>query len=119
MIAVLLDWSKAFDRGKHDAFLDALRRLGLPADMLDMVAAIYKCRRYALKGPAGSSSVRKHAAGIAQGCPLLPYVFIIVQSVMVFDIGKRMDGVHNDIREPEYLVRRCILYAGASMLFSA
>jgi hypothetical protein len=32
---VMLDWSKAFDRIRHDALITALGRFGLPAPFLD------------------------------------------------------------------------------------
>ena len=84
-----------------------------------MIASIYKHRSFILKDPAGNSSQRTQAAGIAQGCPLSPYLFIIVQSVMFFDIDKRMASLHEDIVVPEYLVYRDLLYADDTMLISS
>ena len=42
LIAVMLDWAKAFDRIRVDSMMAALRRFGLPIPMLEMIAAIYK-----------------------------------------------------------------------------
>ena len=68
LVAVLLDWSKAFDRIKHDTLLDALRRFGIPTDMLNMIAAIYRYRSFVLRDPVVNSSQRPQAAGIAHRC---------------------------------------------------
>ena len=51
--AVLLDWAKAFDRIKHDASLQALRRFGMPDCMVDKIAGIYRERVFILQDPAG------------------------------------------------------------------
>ena len=119
LVAVLLDWSKAFDRIKHDTLLDALRRFGIPLDMLNMIEAIYKHRSFVLRDPVANSSERPQAAGIAQGCPLSPYLFVIVQSVMFFDVDNRMVGLHGDIQEPNYLACSDLLYADDTMLLSS
>ena len=119
LVAVLLDWSKAFDRIKHDTLLDALRRFGIPTDMLNMIAAIYRYRSFVLRDPVVNSSQRPQAAGIAQGCPLSPYLFIIVQSVMFYDVDNRMAGLHAAVREPDYLACSDLLYADDTMLLSS
>ena len=41
VMAVMLDWAKAFDRVRADSLIDALRRFGLPGDMLNIISAIY------------------------------------------------------------------------------
>ena len=71
LIAIFLDWSKAFDRIRHDMMLSALKRFGIPQEMLDMIAGIYKSRNFVMRDTAGNSSKRPQSAGIAQGCPFL------------------------------------------------
>ena len=78
MIAILLDCTKAFDRIRVDSMMHALRRFGLPAPMLDMIAAIYKTRYFILRDPGGDLTYRIQAEGIAEGCPLLSYLLILV-----------------------------------------
>eukprot|EP00959_Pyramimonas_sp_CCMP1952_P304441 6371348-Pyramimonas_sp.AAC.1 len=83
LLILLLDWRKAFDRIKTDGLLFALRHFGVPSAMLDMIAAIYRVRRFVVKEGPLVSSRRVQEAGIAQGCPLSPYLFIIVMSVFL------------------------------------
>ena len=77
---------------------EALRRFGLPADMVAMIGAIYSARYFSIVDHTGNSTEREQRAGIAQGCPLSPYLFIAVQTVMLHD-------ALNDIQycpDPEY-----------------
>eukprot|EP00959_Pyramimonas_sp_CCMP1952_P144549 3025546-Pyramimonas_sp.AAC.1 len=62
MSLLLLDWAKAFDRLKPECLCAALTRY------------------FTILDHCGKSSQRRQAAGIAQGCPLSPYLFIIVQT---------------------------------------
>ena len=119
IVSLLLDWAKALDRVRTDSMLDALRRFGLPPEMLDMIAAIYRMRRFVLKDPKGDSSVRAQSAGIAQGCPLSPYLFILVQTVLLHDVDGRMKVQGRGHAEPEYIVSEDVLYADDTLLVSS
>ena len=114
MILLLLDWAKAFDRMKPDAMCSALLRFGLPPAVVEMVSGIYSSRFFNIRDHAGESSVRRQNAGIAQGCPLSPYIFIIVQSVMLHDVFSSLDL----LAEPDYIVTRDVLYADDTLLVS-
>ena len=115
LLLVLLDWAKAFDRIKTESMLIALRRFGLPDDVVDMVAGIYRARLFNIKDHAGTSSERSQQCGIAQGCPLSPYLFIMVQTVLMHDVYANV--ILDD--EPEYLVTKDILYADDTLLASS
>ena len=104
---LFLDWAKAFDRVKPQSMMTALRRFGLPPAFLQMIASIYDCRSFYIQDHAGTSGVLEQAAGIAQGCPLSPYLFIIVQSVLLHDVEAKVELVD----KPPYVVTRSILYA--------
>eukprot|EP00959_Pyramimonas_sp_CCMP1952_P143956 3013714-Pyramimonas_sp.AAC.1 len=116
LVAVLLDRAKAFDRIKHDALLQALRRFGMPDCMVDMIAGIYSERNSIIQGPAGGSSVRQQRVGIARGCPLSPYLFITIQSVPFIDVDARMAGARSTVRGPVFIPRSDSLCAGDAML---
>eukprot|EP00959_Pyramimonas_sp_CCMP1952_P398994 8360852-Pyramimonas_sp.AAC.1 len=63
----------------------ALERFGLPPPVVNMIRGTYAERYFTIVDHCGTSSERKQPAGIAQGCPLSPYLFIAVQSVMLHD----------------------------------
>ena len=119
LVAVLLDWAKAFDRIKHDAMIKALARFGIPEPILSLISSIYRTRSFILRDPAGDSSARQQRAGIAQGCPLSPYLFVIVQTVMFFDIDRLYNEMGMNFEEPPYVVCNDVLYADDTMLVSA
>eukprot|EP00959_Pyramimonas_sp_CCMP1952_P309379 6474338-Pyramimonas_sp.AAC.1 len=79
-----------------------------------MVRSIYPARFFTIENDAGRSSERRQRAGIAQGCPLLPYLFIIVQTLMLHAVY----GTLELLAEPDFVITRGILYADDTMLVS-
>ena len=49
MMAVKLEWAKAFDEVCADSLIDGLRCFGLPGDVLDVISAICQDRRFCRK----------------------------------------------------------------------
>ena len=114
LLLLMLDWAKAFDRLKPEALCRALLRFGLPQDFVNMISGIYSSRSFKIKDHSGTSSERRQWAGIAQGCPLSPYLFIAVQTVMLHDVYAGLELLD----EPGYVVTRDVLYADDTLLLS-
>ena len=112
---VFLDWATAFDRMKTDTLLLALSRFGFPSKVVNIIGAIYRERQFFIKDHSGKSSLFSQRAGIAQGCPLSPFLFIVVQSVMFFDIHAKIQLE----AEPLFVVSRELLYADDNVLMSS
>ena len=112
---VFLDWAKAFDRMKTDTLLVALTRFGFPSKVVNIIGAIYRERRFFVQDHSGKSSLFSQRAGIAQGCPLSPFLFIVVQSVMFHDIQAKLELE----AEPLFVVTRELLYADDTVLMSS
>ena len=87
--------------------------------MIDMIAAIYKNRYFILQDNGGNSTTMTQAAGIAQVCPLSPYIFILVQTVLLHDVDQRMAQQNFAVNEPEYIVNNDVLYADDTFLVSS
>ena len=116
---LLLDWSKAFDRVKSDAMMIALRRFGIPERMLTIIASIYQQRTFEIKDVLGSSNVHSQNAGIAQGCPLSPYLFIIAMTVLLHDVNEAIAPIFNRQELPSFLLVRDLLYADDTLLMNS
>lgn len=80
-----LDWRKAFDCINVQSLLDALRRLGLPAHFVNLVASIMDGRCFHVRDFGADSSAKPQLSGISQGCTLSPLLFIIVMTVLMHD----------------------------------
>ena len=100
---------------KTDTLLHALSRFGFPPKLVNMIGAIYRERQFFIQDPAGKSSLFSQSAGIAQGCPLSPFLFIVVQSVMFYDIHRKL---HLEV-EPKFVVTSELLYADDTVLMSS
>jgi len=87
---VFLDWSKAFDKVSHPALLQSLRRFGIPESMVELIANIYSDRTFAVKDGPRISDMKPQSSGIAQGCPLSPYLFIIMMTIIMADVERKV-----------------------------
>ena len=80
-----LDWSKAFDSINIECLLIALKRFGMPQKIVDLVAGLYSNRRSHVREGTQLSRERMQLSGISQGCPLSPFIFVMVMSVILSD----------------------------------
>ena len=113
----LLDWEKAFDKIQHDKLLLALERMGFSTRYRDVITDCYKKATFFVKDNFGSSEFKKQNAGIRQGCPLSPYLFVIVMSCIDHDIRARVSQWVLNNRIPG-LTYDMVYYADDTILFS-
>jgi len=85
---LFLDWKQAFDSLDHNAMLIALHRIGLSRKSLAVIKSIYADPTFYTKGPDDHTAQGKVGAGIRQGCPLSPYLFIMVLTVIMEDVDR-------------------------------
>eukprot|EP00972_Heterocapsa_arctica_P025674 3777519-Heterocapsa_arctica.AAC.1 len=85
-ITLLLDWEKAFDKVDQQRMMIVLQRMGIPNELVELISDMYREPTFAVKEGQARSSERKQNAGIIQGCPLSPYLFIILLTAIMMDI---------------------------------
>ena len=90
-VLLALDWAKAFDSISPQSLMGALGRFGIPKPMVDMITAIYSDRRFYVRDFGTKSEWRRQHLGICQGCPLSPFLFIIVMTVLMNDAKHKLD----------------------------
>ena len=80
-----LDWSRAFDSISTEALVNSLRRLGFPPHVICVIRSIYKDRVFIVKDTGLTSDTHRQEAGICQGCPLSPFLFVAVLTMLIED----------------------------------
>ena len=88
----LLDWEKAFDQMAHSRMIEALERMNIPVKLRNVIAGFYSDPKFYVTHDQTVSTSKTQAAGIRQGCPLSPYLFVLVMTVIFKDIQ-----VHDEI----------------------
>merc|ERR1711924_593213 len=82
---ILLDWEKAFDKTDHNRLMEALKRLNLPPKYIQLIGNIYDKPQFKVVSGEHQSEYKTQHTGIRQGCPLSPYLFILVMTVLMHD----------------------------------
>ena len=90
MYTLLLDWENALDKVDQEIMVIVLKRMGIPEEMTDLIPSIYKEPQVNIKDGKLKSSTKYQQTGIRQGCPLSPYLFIILLSAIMKDINNNL-----------------------------
>ena len=111
---VALDWKKAFDSINPAALMCALQRFGVPPAMLEIISDIYTKRSFRVKDGDRLSSDREQASGISQGCPLSPFLFTMLMTVVMRDAAQNLEGTAKEACRKGGLAT--VLYADDTLL---
>ena len=84
---VLLDWETAFDKVSHAALFHAalflsMERMNVDQKYINLVRALYRAPCFKVEIEGHSSRYHRQDAGIRQGCPLSPYLFLIIMTIL-------------------------------------
>ena len=118
LIFLALDWSKAFDSISPQSLQDALRRFGLPDALTQVIASIYRNRQFYVKEAGVKSNIHHQYFGISQGCPLSPFLFSIIMTVLIWDAKAILRETHfgNESHDPDL---HELLFADDTLLIGA
>ena len=89
---LFLDWKQAFDSIDHNAMLIALQRFGLSERALKIITSLYTNATFFTKNVLSGEISGSVGSGIRQGCPLSPYLFIMVLTVILEDVDWSLLG---------------------------
>jgi hypothetical protein len=82
LVFLLLDFEKAFDRIEWSFLFEALAKLGFCPQWIKWVSSLYGSASSAIKLNGVEGSTFPLARSVRQGCPLSPYLFILVTDVL-------------------------------------
>ena len=116
LFMVFLDWEKAFDKVDQEKLIEAMERLNIPKKLVAILRTFYINPRFRVKDLEGKSTYRKQNAGIRQGCPLSPYLFICLMSVMFKDIHTNIEHKLSPWGAPDHMQWWEMIYADDTML---
>ena len=71
--------------------IEALDRLNASEAMLDNIQALYEHSMFRVVTREETSEYKQQISGIRQGCPLSPYLLILVMTVIFADIHDRIN----------------------------
>ena len=89
--------TKASDSINPKCLVQALRRFGLPEHYLHVIDSIYSDREFTVVDQGHKSDKHSQRFGISQGCPLSPFLFVMVMNVLLHDANTLLvddHGVH-------------------------
>ena len=100
---VFLDWEKAFDKVDQRAIKYALKKNNVHDKLINAVAQIYTKPELNITLEGYTSKWYPQLTGIRQRCPLSPYLFTVIMSVI-------FDDIHCD--DPNSLAKYRMIGAG-------
>ena len=93
-----LDWRKAFDKVNRRGLLSVMRCIGVPEEMYKAVEGIYQDIRFVVNDCGAASAQNSSTSDVRQGCPLSPYLFIILTTAVMADsVGTSDDLLSHNI----------------------
>ena len=87
-----IDYAKAFDCVSHEMLWDAMRNMGFPAHVVDLIGRLYKDQESAVRTSRGDSRWFSIGRGVRQGCILSPNLFNIYAEAIMREALEDFEG---------------------------
>ena len=114
LILLALDWAKAFDCISPDSLMLCLARFGVPPNFVRVIQAIYTNRCFYVADAGVDSPTCCQRAGICQGCPLSPFLFSILMTVLISDAKNKLET--QGVRLSTNVLTNELLYADDTLI---
>lgn len=91
---LFVDFYKAFDSVEHEFIFESLKKFGFGDYFSNAIKTLYKNNNSSIKLMGGSSSRFPISRGIRQGCPVSPYLFLVVSQLLASHIkASTIEGI--------------------------
>ena len=88
---LLLDIEKAFDSVNHDFLLQVLKHFNFGDQFISWIKTIYSCRKSYVINNGFLTDPIDIAKGIFQGCPVSPYLFLLIIETLAISVRQNKD----------------------------
>ena len=92
----------------------ALARFGAPEKYVAAVKSIYSNRSFRVKDAGATSESHAQPFGISQGCPLSPFLFSIVMTLLMQDASR--DMLCKGLQQDDWLHLSELIYADDTLI---
>jgi len=92
---ILMDFMKAYDRIDRETIEITLREMNFGEPLIEMIKLLYENSQAVVVTNDIMGEIFQTRGGVKQGCPLSPYLFIIVLELMAIEMReeKEMKGI--------------------------
>ena len=111
---ILLDIEKAFDSVSHKFLFHTLQQFNFGAKFIDWIKTLYSARQTYVMNNGFLTNRISIQRGIFQGCPISPYLFLLVIEVMALSIRQNVEIKGIPIKDQELKIS---LFADDSVCF--
>ena len=87
-----IDYTKAFDRVRHDKLIEIMKRTGIPNHEIRLIANLYWKQKASVRPNQGESEEIEIKRGIRQGCTLSPILFNLYSEFLIEEALSNRNG---------------------------
>lgn len=99
-----LDFYKAFDSVEHKFLFSVLERFGFGKKFINLIRGLYQNISSCVVLPKGTTPRFNINVGIPQGCPISPYLFILVTEMLAIYLKNCNDVAKLDVLGTELII---------------